>query len=166
MPISLAEGNEAIDEERRLLYVGITRAREHLHLSYARARTAGGRAGRKASRFLDGIWPTEQAGMPARAKHRRSRAGRRQDVADQVSAAEADPELFERLRIWRGQVAAETDKPSFTILHDSTLVAIAAAQPKDLRQLALLRGIGPTKLEAYGASVLAVVRGDEPPPTA
>src|SRR4051794_335677 len=55
MPISLAEGWAAVEEERRLLYVGITRAREHLHLSWARARTPGGRAGRSPSRFLDGL---------------------------------------------------------------------------------------------------------------
>ncbi|HEY6795325.1 MAG TPA: ATP-dependent DNA helicase UvrD2 [Kineosporiaceae bacterium] len=55
MPISLAEGWEAVEEERRLLYVGITRAREHLHLSWARSRTPGGRATRSPSRFLDGL---------------------------------------------------------------------------------------------------------------
>src|SRR5699024_8137784 len=142
------------------LYVGITRAREHLHLSYARARNAGGRAGRKPSRFLDGIWPAQAPDERPRGKHTMSRAGRRRDVAEQVSAAEADPEVFERLRTWRAQVATETDKPAFTILHDATLVAIAAACPKDLRQLALLRGIGPTKIEAYGATILALVRGD------
>ena len=58
--------------------------------------------------------------------------------------------------------AQQIDKPAFTVLHDSTLVAIAAAQPTQLRQLALLRGIGPTKLEAYGPQILAVVRGEEP----
>jgi DNA helicase-2/ATP-dependent DNA helicase PcrA len=55
MPISFAEGWEAIEEERRLLYVGITRAREHLHLSWSRSRTPGGRASRSPSRFLDGL---------------------------------------------------------------------------------------------------------------
>jgi DNA helicase-2/ATP-dependent DNA helicase PcrA len=55
LPISLAEGWEAVEEERRLLYVGITRAREHLHLSWARARNPGGRASRSPSRFLDGV---------------------------------------------------------------------------------------------------------------
>lgn len=55
MPISLAEGWEAVEEERRLLYVGITRAREHLHLSWARARNPGGRAYRNLSPFLDGL---------------------------------------------------------------------------------------------------------------
>jgi DNA helicase-2/ATP-dependent DNA helicase PcrA len=55
VPISLAEGWEAVEEERRLLYVGITRAREYLHLSWARARNPGGRAIRNPSRFLEGL---------------------------------------------------------------------------------------------------------------
>src|SRR5205807_7307604 len=59
LPIShaLAHGpeSEAVEEERRLLYVGITRARIHLALSWALARNPGGRQGRKPSRFLNGI---------------------------------------------------------------------------------------------------------------
>lgn len=162
LPISLAEGEEAIAEERRLLYVGITRAREHLQLSFGRARTAGGRASRKKSRFLDGIWPATEEETRARGRRSASRAGRRSGLANDIAEADADPEIFERLRQWRAQAAAETDKPAFTILHDTTLVAIAAAQPKELRHLALLRGIGPTKLEAYGATILALVRGEGP----
>lgn len=57
MPISFAQGSDDIDEERRLLYVGITRARSHLTLTWSRSRTPGGRAGRKRSRFLDDIAP-------------------------------------------------------------------------------------------------------------
>src|SRR5690606_8867966 len=57
MPISLAETDAAVAEERRLLYVGVTRAREHLELSFAMARNPGGRHSRERTRFLDGIWP-------------------------------------------------------------------------------------------------------------
>ncbi|MCL2453802.1 MAG: ATP-dependent helicase [Micrococcales bacterium] len=60
MPISLAETDEQVAEERRLLYVGITRAREHLELSYARSRTGRGSAARRRSRFLDALWPDGQ----------------------------------------------------------------------------------------------------------
>ena len=55
VPISYATTPAAVEEERRLLYVGVTRAREHLHLSWASARSPGGRASRQPSRFLDGV---------------------------------------------------------------------------------------------------------------
>ena len=55
MPITYAETPEQVEEERRLLYVGVTRARERLFLSWALARSPGGRASRSPSRFLDGL---------------------------------------------------------------------------------------------------------------
>lgn len=169
IPISMATTPEQVQEERRLLYVGITRAREYLELSYARARAVGGRGSRKPSRFLTGIWPTEEVGGigGARAgansvgggaggngRGRGAKAGAPEEVAPE------DRELFERLREWRGATAKESSKPAYTVLHDTTLAAIATAKPKDLRGLALLRGIGATKLEAYGPAILAIVRGE------
>ncbi|WP_454778309.1 ATP-dependent DNA helicase UvrD2 [Georgenia muralis] len=158
LPISLAEGDDAVAEERRLLYVGVTRAREHLQISFARARTVGGRASRKRSRFLDGIWP-EGTGAGGAGLSRRGAARARTESF--LSDNPADAELFERLRGWRGNVARAISKPAYTVLHDTTLQAIATAKPKDLRQLGVLRGIGATKLEAYGPQVLAVVRGED-----
>ncbi|MFC5956416.1 ATP-dependent DNA helicase UvrD2 [Streptomyces pratens] len=55
MPITYAKTDEQIEEERRLLYVGVTRARERLHVSWSLARSPGGRANRRPSRFLDGL---------------------------------------------------------------------------------------------------------------
>jgi len=55
MPIVHARTAEAVEEERRLLYVAVTRAREHLCLSWSSARAPGGRGGRQRSRFLDGV---------------------------------------------------------------------------------------------------------------
>ncbi|MFJ9849724.1 ATP-dependent DNA helicase UvrD2 [Streptomyces sp. NPDC101150] len=57
MPITYAKTDEQIEEERRLLYVGVTRARLHLGLSWSLARSPGGRAVRRASRFLSGLRP-------------------------------------------------------------------------------------------------------------
>lgn len=56
VPITFAQGLEAIDEERRLFYVGITRARRVLELSWAQ-RASTTRAERAASRFLDEVRP-------------------------------------------------------------------------------------------------------------
>jgi len=156
LPITLAEGEEAIAEERRLLYVGITRAREHLSLSYARARTVGGRASRKPSRFLEGIWP--EPGTAGR----RARQARHRTPSMDPGAGPVDAELFERLRAWRTAVATADAKPAYTVFHDTTLAAIATAKPRELRALAVIRGVGATKLEKYGPQVLAVVRGEDP----
>lgn len=61
MPITYAKTDEQIEEERRLLYVGVTRAREHLHVSWSLSRSPGGRANRRPSRFLDGLRPGSAA---------------------------------------------------------------------------------------------------------
>ncbi|MET8954833.1 ATP-dependent DNA helicase UvrD2 [Streptomyces sp. NPDC004393] len=67
MPITYARTDEQIEEERRLLYVGVTRARESLHVSWSLSRTPGGRANRRPSRFLDGLRPgsSATAGRPS-----------------------------------------------------------------------------------------------------
>ncbi|MGV5034665.1 ATP-dependent DNA helicase UvrD2 [Streptomyces sp. NRAIS4] len=57
LPITYAKTDEQIEEERRLLYVGVTRARERLHVSWALSRSPGGRPNRRPSRFLDGLHP-------------------------------------------------------------------------------------------------------------
>ncbi|CED91080.1 ATP-dependent helicase [Actinomyces succiniciruminis] len=161
LPISLAEGPAAVEEERRLLYVGVTRAREHLVISYARARNPGGRASRKPSRFLDGIWPTDVDG-PAR---RRSGAGGGPRARAKQAAAEFEAEndpatvaLFEQLRAWRAQVAKDASKPAYTVFADATLRSIAIVKPAVLPQLSLIRGVGAVKLKEYGPDVLRIVR--------
>ncbi|MGW4053234.1 ATP-dependent DNA helicase UvrD2 [Streptomyces sp. NPDC004779] len=57
LPITYAKTDEQIEEERRLLYVGVTRARVHLTLSWALSRSPGGRPNRVPSRFLKGLRP-------------------------------------------------------------------------------------------------------------
>ncbi|WP_257585473.1 MULTISPECIES: ATP-dependent DNA helicase UvrD2 [unclassified Streptomyces] len=57
LPITYAKTDEQVEEERRLLYVGVTRARERLHVSWALSRSPGGRPNRRPSRFLDGLRP-------------------------------------------------------------------------------------------------------------
>lgn len=151
MPISLAETDEAIAEERRLLYVGITRAREHLELSYARSRNPGGRASRRRTRFLDGLWPDEGG-------HRRRAPGSARSGTPALSG-QYDPDLFERLRDWRAEIALDTDKPAYTVLVDGTLAAIAELRPTTTAELAQVKGIGPAKIDRYGPAILALVAG-------
>ncbi len=158
LPISLAEEPSAIEEERRLLYVGITRARDTLQLSYALSRSGGRARARKLSRFLVPLWPkdTEQE-RPARKLTAKQQLRRDKEHFQR----DADPKtlaLFEELREWRLARAKEISKPAFTVMTDVTLRDIAIAQPKTLRQLGAVRGIGHNRLADYGAEVLRVIR--------
>ncbi|MCL2787599.1 MAG: ATP-dependent DNA helicase UvrD2 [Micrococcales bacterium] len=148
LPISLAVTPMEIAEERRLLYVGITRAREHLNLSFAAARTAGGSAGRKPSRFLAPFWGAATG------------AGGRAPVAAVPKAEELSTEqtqLVEALRAWRKEEASRLGRPAFTIVTDVTLRAIASRRPTTLRELAAIPGIGPVKMNRYGPALLMEV---------
>ncbi|MDT7595534.1 MAG: ATP-dependent helicase UvrD/PcrA [Pseudonocardiales bacterium] len=76
LPIQYAEGDQAaLEEERRLLYVGVTRARRRLALSWALSRTVGGRRSRRRSRFLHGLVPQDDP--PARRPPAKTQAKRR-----------------------------------------------------------------------------------------
>jgi DNA helicase-2/ATP-dependent DNA helicase PcrA len=142
VPITHAATPEQVEEERRLLYVGVTRARRHLALSWAYSRAAGGRKARKPSRFLDGIRPI-QAG-PERARRTK------QELSD-------DP-VVTKLREWRLQRSRDDGVPAYVVFDNKTLEAIAAHAPADRGALAAVPGVGPAKLERYAEEVLALLR--------
>jgi superfamily II DNA helicase RecQ len=92
---------------------------------------------------------------PARRSPRRAHGGVRHPVPDTPALGPADESLFIALREWR--VRAADGKPAFTVAHDRTLTAIAAARPSSLDSLARIRGVGPAFVQRYGADVLALV---------
>ncbi|MGP3931631.1 ATP-dependent DNA helicase UvrD2 [Nonomuraea sp. KM88] len=175
LPIIYAETPDQIEEERRLLYVGITRAREHLSLSWALARAPGGRKSRRPSRFLDGL--TGRASTPARIA---SPSRERRQVAAPVSCrvcaktlvaaaeqklgrcstcpADYDEALLERLKAWRTATAKEAKIPPYVVFTDVTLQAIAERAPETEQQLLSIAGIGKVKFDRYGEAVLALCR--------
>ena len=154
VPISLAEGPEAVAEERRLMYVGMTRAKQHLHVSYAKGN--GQRSTRKASRFLEGVWPKPDKPAVSRATgYRQRKAAQAEEFAREHPE---DLPLFEALVEWRLQTARRIERPPYVVFHDTTLRSIAVAKPSSLSQLGRVRGVGATKLAEWGEAVLAVVR--------
>ncbi|MGZ4281109.1 MAG: ATP-dependent helicase [Gaiellaceae bacterium] len=119
----------ALDEERRLLYVGMTRAKRHLALTWAGP----------PSRFLAelGVEP------PA--------------VAPRRKAEEPDDPTYVALKRWRLQRSKSDEIPAYVVFHNSTLAEIAARRPTTIAELASVPGVGPAKLERYGDEVLAAL---------
>ena len=175
MPISFATEDKKVDEERRLFYVGITRAKTRLYLSWSLSRSAGGRANRRPSRFLQAIRATtvQQSSQTSSQRGRRAKGAKvakcRTCGAVLSTGAERkigrcqdcpptyDQEVFDKLVSWRKTVSAADKVPAFVVFTDATLVAIAEKMPTDLQQLRQLPGIGPKKLERYGTDVLAIL---------
>ena len=127
------------EEERRLLYVGITRARRYLFLTWP----TDGRA--RPSPFLD-----ELELAPSQPSRRSATSVRA------VTVGRGGP-LFDRLREWRRKRAQTDGVPAYVVFHDRTLAEIAERKPRDWADLAAIAGVGPTKLERYADEVLAVV---------
>ena len=65
--------------------------------------------------------------------------------------------VFERLRERRLELAREQGVPPYVIFHDAILAAIAERRPTDLAELSLISGMGATKIERYGAEVIAII---------
>ena len=172
VPITYATTTEQISEERRLLYVGITRAREHLSFSFARARNAGDRRQRAPSRFLTPLNPAFGGAQASAARSASSKGrpascrgcGRALTTAMErkvrhCSQCEVDVDLalFEKLRQWRKQTADEAAVPAFVVFTDATLTAMAVEPPGSRADLLKIPGVGQVKVERYGEGLLGVI---------
>ena len=174
LPIQHADTADAVEEERRLFYVGITRARHRVLLSWALSRQQGGRRSRRRSRFLTGLVPERGVSTP-RGRRRSARCGRCGAVLSTPAERSAgrcarcpetaDPELVATLKAWRKVRSGAASVPAFVVFSDATLVAIADRRPTDAAELLAVPGIGRAKLEAYGDDVMRIIaehpRGSE-----
>jgi DNA helicase-2/ATP-dependent DNA helicase PcrA len=129
LPARQAKTDEQVAEERRLLYVGLTRAKRILWLSWSG----------KPSRFVRELEP-----------------GARTEPGSRVSRDWTPTGL--KLREWRLERARRDAVPPYVVFHDSVLHAIAHAQPASLGELSQIAGVGPAKLERYGDELLAALR--------
>ena len=155
------ESPDDLDEERRLLYVALTRARDELICSWAKTRTFGSRtANRQPSPWLSiiantvGATPPE---VPRKDGAGRARAARSNLKKPATDLPDSDADLFEALRAWRKAQAKEADVAAFVIFSDATLRAVAEARPRSRSELLALHGIGAVKAQRFGDDLLRVV---------
>ena len=142
MPISYAATAEELAEERRLLYVGMTRARKHLWLSWAQQRRGwnGKPMRRRPSRFLEDL-------QPQRSGDQRRTGGLRS----------ADQQLAGELRAWRLDRARRDEVPPYVVFSDRTLQELASVRPTSPTELLAIHGLGTTKVRRYGPELLGLL---------
>ncbi|GAC56374.1 ATP-dependent DNA helicase UvrD2 [Gordonia hirsuta DSM 44140 = NBRC 16056] len=141
VPLGRASGTPAeLEEERRLLYVGITRARVHLHLSWSAARSEGRPATRRRSRFLDGLAPAETAGG-----------------APVPPPTGPDRAVHAALQEWRADYAAAHNIAEPNVCSGNALKQLARALPATREELARISGMNAERIEMLGEQILAVI---------
>ncbi|MGC3021550.1 MULTISPECIES: ATP-dependent DNA helicase UvrD2 [unclassified Brevibacterium] len=170
LPISYAQTPRAIAEERRLFYVALTRAGKELAMSWSLARFESKQKPRKASRFLSELGQVGHARgggrKPANTASLNRCRGCGRALVSQVDRAvgrcsecpaDIDFDLLDRLRRWRVRVGMEQGLPPYLVLTDTSLSVIAEVRPRDFEELARVPGVGATKLELYGKSLLSLL---------
>ncbi|MFI5931714.1 ATP-dependent DNA helicase UvrD2 [Actinoplanes sp. NPDC051494] len=184
LPTTYAKTSEQLEEERRLLYVGVTRARQWLWLSYGQSRASGGRP-RRPCRFLPQLTDTRHRSFEKTGTATQKPTNRRTAIAScricgttlfagtdrklgrcATCPSDLDEELHGRLEAWRALAAAQQKVPAYVVFTDATIVAIAERRPSTPPELLAIAGIGARKLGQYGAAVFALVDGADPAETA
>jgi DNA helicase-2/ATP-dependent DNA helicase PcrA len=148
--IRLAESDEARAEERRLLYVGLTRARGYLQLSRAERRDAR----RRLSRFLAAL--KGRAGVPGRVT---VLPGAPMGTT-RPRACDDDSPLMTALRDGRTTTAQSDGVPAYLVAADSFLIDIADQRSTTMPAVGRIKGIGPPKLARHGEEILEITRAE------
>ncbi|MGI9615515.1 MAG: UvrD-helicase domain-containing protein [Acidimicrobiales bacterium] len=174
VPIAYASTGAQLAEEKRLLYVAVTRAMDELHLSWAAERTFTSKpVTRSASPHLGlladrierlGVGPKHRVDWQAQLANSREALRRatapieaRAAGAANRDTADGFDDLYERLRQWRTHKARAADVPAHAVFTDQTLRAIATARPTSTGQLAAVPGVGAAKLQRHGDELLRVL---------
>jgi len=172
LPFALATTPAQLAEEGRLFYVGLSRARTHLLVTWARARreaatprqrsrflaASGRRATRPAARARVPYRPATVMSETCRVCGRTLMTGAEHKIGRHLDCpADYDERVLAALTAWRDQTAAAASVPGFAVLTEATLVAVAEARPSGIGALAAIPGVGRAKAERYGDAILGLV---------
>lgn len=156
IPYLLAKTAAELAEEKRLLYVGITRAKTELRISWV------GKISRFLANYHRDAWPlarprsTQLTKVCRECGFRLKTANERKIGCHIACGRDLNHELYQELKIWRKTMAETAKIPAFVVFTDSTLWAIAKNMPQSEAELLAIPGIGRQKLQSYAAQVLSL----------
>ena len=147
------------EEERRLFYVAVSRAKEKLVMTYT---------GKNPSYFITSEMKilAEKGYIKKREAAKYMFRGANQKNFLDEKKQEQEPSkidnkskllLFEELKNWRKEQSTKQSMPAFTIMHDATLLSITQFAPTSMKELESIKGIGDEKLKKYGDEIIKLV---------
>ena len=162
-PISHADTELALEEERRLFFVGLTRAEEQLHISWARNRALGSKRSRKPSMYIrelsDLLDPTPlKFGGDRKALSQKIRAFlSSQSVTDhQPKVLYSEQSCMDELDSIRRNIAKANDSKPEIVLSDDAIAALVSIKPKSIKDLRKISQVSSAIIDRFGDQIIEI----------
>jgi DNA helicase-2/ATP-dependent DNA helicase PcrA len=162
-PIAHARTDSAQDEERRLFFVGLTRAEKELHISWSRNRLLGSKRNRKPSIYIKEIAnlldPTpldfghgKQVKVETIRKDRRP-LGNSVHQSLEHDTGKSHAQELDRLR---RNIAKANDSSPDLVLSDENIETIISEEPKTLDDLRQILQISSVIIDRFGDQIIKI----------
>ena len=162
-PIAHANTELALGEERRLFFVGLTRAEEELHISWARNRSLGSKRSRKPSTYIkelsDLLDPTPfKSVSDTKVLSQRIRAflGSRNVTDHQRNTTDREKSCADKLDSMRRNIAKANDSKPEIVLSDDAIAALVSIKPKSIQDLDKIPQVSSVVIDRFGEQIIEI----------
>ena len=162
-PIAHANTELALEEERRLFFVGLTRAEEQLHISWARNRALGSKRSRKPSMYIrelsDLLDPTPlkfDGDRKALSQKIRAFLGSQNVTDHQQKAFNSEQSCMNELDSIRRNIAKANDSKPEIVLSDDAIAALVSNKPKSIKDLRNIPQVSSVVIDHFGEQIIEI----------
>ena len=162
-PIAHANTELALEEERRLFFVGLTRAEEQLHISWARNRALGSKRSRKPSMYIrelsDLLDPNPlkfDGDRKALSQKIRAFLGSQNVTDHQQKAFNSEQSCMDELDSIRRNIAKANDSKPEIVLSDDAIAALVSNKPKSIKDLRKIPQVSSVVIDRFGEQIIEI----------
>ena len=162
-PIAHANTELALGEERRLFFVGLTRAEEELHISWARNRSLGSKRSRKPSTYIKELSnlldPTPfKFSSDTKVLSQRIRAflSSRNITERHLNTTDSEKTCTDKLDSMRRNIAKANDSKPEIVLSDDAIAALVSLKPKSIQDLDKIPQVSSVVIDRFGEQIIEI----------
>ena len=162
-PIAHANTELDLGEERRLFFVGLTRAEEELHISWARNRSLGSKRSRKPSTYIKELSnlldPTPfKFSSDTKVLSQRIRAflSSRNITERHLNTTDSEKTCTDKLDSMRRNIAKANDSKPEIVLSDDAIAALVSLKPKSIQDLDKIPQVSSVVIDRFGEQIIEI----------